>query len=41
MNISPRPHERPLMDAQEMARALTRISHEILERNKGIEGVAL
>jgi pyrimidine operon attenuation protein/uracil phosphoribosyltransferase len=29
------------MDAQEMARALGRISHEILERNKGIEGLAL
>jgi pyrimidine operon attenuation protein/uracil phosphoribosyltransferase len=29
------------MDAQEMARTLTRISHEILERNKGIEGLAL
>jgi pyrimidine operon attenuation protein/uracil phosphoribosyltransferase len=29
------------MDAQEMARALSRISHEILERNKGIEGLVL
>ena len=41
MNISSRPHERLLMDAQEMSRTLTRISHEILERNKGIEGLAL
>ena len=41
MTISPRPQERLLMDAQEMARTLTRISHEILERNKGIEGLAL
>jgi len=29
------------MDAQEMARALSRISHEILERNKGTEGLVL
>lgn len=33
--------ERVLMDAQEMNRALTRISHEILERNKGIKDLAL
>lgn len=41
MALSPQPQERLLMDAQEMARALTRISHEILERNKGVEGLAL
>jgi len=41
MTISPTPQERLLMDSQEMARALIRISHEILERNKGIEGLAL
>ena len=29
------------MDAQEMSRALTRISHEILERNKGVHDLAL
>lgn len=29
------------MDAQEMSRALTRISHEILERNKGVQELAL
>ena len=41
MTISPTPQERLLMDGQEMARALSRISHEILERNKGVEGIAL
>ena len=41
MTISPQSQERLLMDAQEMGRALSRISHEILERNKGIDGVAL
>ena len=41
MTISLQPQERLLMDAQEMGRALSRISHEILERNKGIEGLAL
>lgn len=34
-------NERILMDAQETNRALTRISHEILERNKGVADVAL
>ncbi len=29
------------MDSQEMSRALSRISHEILERNKGLEDLAL
>jgi pyrimidine operon attenuation protein / uracil phosphoribosyltransferase len=33
--------QRILMDAQEMHRALTRISHEILERNKGVTHLAL
>lgn len=33
--------ERMVMDAQEMSRALSRISHEILERNKGSQGLAL
>jgi len=41
MTSSPGPQERLLMDSQEMARALSRISHEILERNKGIEGLVL
>jgi pyrimidine operon attenuation protein/uracil phosphoribosyltransferase len=35
------PYERVLMDAQEMSRALSRISHEILERNKGSQDLAL
>jgi pyrimidine operon attenuation protein / uracil phosphoribosyltransferase len=30
-----------LLDAGEIRRAVTRIAHEILERNKGAEGVAL
>jgi pyrimidine operon attenuation protein / uracil phosphoribosyltransferase len=30
-----------LMDAQDLARALTRIAHEIIERNKGTAGLAL
>ncbi len=30
-----------LMDAQDLARALTRIAHEIIERNKGTVGLAL
>ncbi|GJL50126.1 MAG: bifunctional protein PyrR [Nitrospirales bacterium] len=38
---TPLHHERTLMDQQEMGRALTRISHEILERNKGAQGLAL
>lgn len=30
-----------IMDAQGMARALTRIAHEIIERNKGVDDIAL
>ncbi len=30
-----------VMDARDMDRALTRIAHEIVERNKGVEDVAL
>jgi pyrimidine operon attenuation protein / uracil phosphoribosyltransferase len=33
--------EKLVMDAAEVARALTRIAHEILERNKGMEHLAL
>ncbi len=33
--------ERVVMDAGDVARALTRIAHEILERNKGIKDLAL
>lgn len=34
-------HKANLMDAQEVERALTRIAHEIIERNKGAENLAL
>jgi pyrimidine operon attenuation protein/uracil phosphoribosyltransferase len=37
----PEVHERVVMDEQGVERALTRIAHEILERNKGTEGLAL
>ena len=30
-----------VMDADRMARALTRIAHEILERNRGLDEIAL
>jgi len=33
--------EIPIMDGHEMGRALTRIAHEIVERNKGITDIAL
>lgn len=33
--------EIPIMDAPEMGRALTRIAHEIVERNKGVTDLAL
>ena len=32
---------RPVLDATEVARALTRIAHEILERNKGADDLVL
>ncbi len=39
---SPPPAEgRVVLDAREIARALTRISHEILERNKGADSLVL
>ena len=34
-------HERVVMDSREIARALTRIAHEILERNKGVTDLGL
>ncbi len=34
-------HESVIMDSHEMTRALTRIAHEILERNKGSQDVGL
>ncbi len=33
--------ERLIMDAGDIARAMTRIAHEILERNKGVKDLAL
>ncbi|MDP3030433.1 MAG: bifunctional pyr operon transcriptional regulator/uracil phosphoribosyltransferase, partial [Deltaproteobacteria bacterium] len=30
-----------LMDEKEINRVLTRMAHQILERNKGVEGLAL
>jgi pyrimidine operon attenuation protein/uracil phosphoribosyltransferase len=36
-----RQQERLIMDAGDMTRALTRIAHEILERNKGVHHLAL
>jgi pyrimidine operon attenuation protein/uracil phosphoribosyltransferase len=36
-----RQDERIVMDAGDIARALTRIAHEILERNKGVGSLAL
>src|SRR4051812_46587846 len=35
------PQGRTVLDARDISRALTRISHEILERNKGPEGLVL
>jgi pyrimidine operon attenuation protein/uracil phosphoribosyltransferase len=32
---------RPVLDAADIARALTRVAHEILERNKGADGLLL
>jgi len=34
-------NERVVMDAQAIERALTRVAHEVLEHNKGTEGLAL
>lgn len=39
--MSPRQDERLVMDVGDIARALTRIAHEILERNKGVKNLAL
>lgn len=41
MNSDKPRHEKLIMDASEMGRALTRIAHEILERNKGVKEMAL
>lgn len=33
--------ERQILDAQDISRALTRIAHEIIERNRGVDGVVI
>jgi len=38
---SPAGTDRTVLDASDISRALSRISHEILERNKGADGVVL
>ena len=39
--LSPDPGDRVVLDARDVSRALTRISHEILERNKGPRDLVL
>ena len=42
--MSSEPDPRPaatVMDADEMRRAWTRVAHEVLERNKGVENLAV
>jgi len=34
-------HSREIINSEEMNRAMVRIAHEILEKNKGTEGLAL
>ena len=41
MSSGDRQAERLVMDAGDIARAVTRIAHEILERNKGVQALAL
>ena len=41
MSPTERPAERTVLDARDISRALTRISHEILERNKGSDDLVL
>lgn len=38
---APRPPKAQIMDADEVRRAVTRIAHEIVERNHGVEAVVL
>jgi len=40
-NDTPLDDGRTVLDARDISRALTRISHEILERNKGLDGLVL
>jgi pyrimidine operon attenuation protein/uracil phosphoribosyltransferase len=39
--VSPFPERARLLDAEEIQRAVTRIAHEILERNKGAQSLVL
>ncbi|RPI11219.1 MAG: bifunctional pyr operon transcriptional regulator/uracil phosphoribosyltransferase, partial [Zetaproteobacteria bacterium] len=39
--MSERREKAQVLDEAGMARAITRIAHEIVERNKGVEGVVL
>src|ERR687891_1673876 len=41
MTTADKQQERLVMDVGDIARALTRIAHEILERNKGVKDLAL
>jgi pyrimidine operon attenuation protein / uracil phosphoribosyltransferase len=41
MHVPSRPAATPLLDAQAVARALSRIAHEVIERNADIGAVAL
>ena len=40
-NAAPQPAPREVLDASDISRALTRIAHEILERNRGADPVVL
>ncbi len=37
----PGANERQILDAQDISRALTRIAHEIIERNRGVDGLVI
>lgn len=37
----PADNERPILDAQDITRVVTRIAHEIIERNRGVDGLVV
>jgi pyrimidine operon attenuation protein/uracil phosphoribosyltransferase len=37
----PEANERQILDTQDISRALTRIAHEIIERNRGVDGLVV
>ncbi len=41
LSRAPQGESRPVLEAPDISRALTRIAHEILERNKGPQDVVL